>query len=98
MTKIQAMYKWSGGTDYCHTCHECKNCVRLQKGKRTVYKCLSYGNTDSEATDWKASYIACKAYGLTPPDVPVIEVATKKRAPDPNITGQMSIFDFIGEV
>lgn len=94
MRKISAMYQWSGGTDYRHTCYECKNCKKIKKGSRTVYKCLSYGDTSSVATDWKASYIACKAFNQTPPEIPVIKLgATKTQEPElPD--GQLSLFDF----
>ena len=97
MTKIHAMYKWSGGTDYRYTCYECKNCQRFKKGNRTVYKCLIYGNTDSSASDWKASYIACKAFDQEPPERPVIELGTKKVHEPEFPEGQLSLFDLIGE-
>lgn len=30
MTKIESMYRWSGGTDYRHTCYECPNLKKDQ--------------------------------------------------------------------
>lgn len=93
MRKVSAMYKWSGGTDYRNTCYECKNCRKIRKGSRTVYKCLSYGNTDSSATDWKPSYIACRAFNQVPPIIPVFEHGTGKAEEFPE--GQMSLFDFM---
>lgn len=93
MRKISAMYQWSGGTDYRNTCYECKNCRKIKKGSRTVYKCLSYGNTDSSATDWKQSYIACRAFNQDPPKIPVFEIGTGKVEDLPE--GQMSLFDFM---
>lgn len=95
MRKISAMYQWSGGTDYRHTCYECKNCIKVKIGSRYVYKCLIYGNTGSSASDWKASFIACKAFGQDHPERPVIELGTKKQEqkfPE----GQISLFDLPG--
>lgn len=92
MNKISAMYKYSGGTDYRHTCSECKNCVKVGKGNRSVYKCLVYGNTNSAASDWKISYIACKHYNLPVPERTVIKLISRD-IPEDNIAGQMSIFD-----
>ncbi len=97
MTKITAMYKWSGGTDYRHLCYECKNCIKLRKGSRTFYKCLVYGNTDSTATDWKQSYIACKKYNCQVPKVPVFHTGqTGKKEQELEIEGQMSFADYPG--
>lgn len=92
MRKISAMYQWSGGTDYRHTCYECRNCIKVDK-KRSIYKCRSYGITGSSATDWRASYIACKAFNQDPPEVPIFEIkmAAVKELPE----GQMSLFDFM---
>ncbi len=97
MTKITAMYKWSGGTDYRHLCYECKNCKKFRKGSRTFYKCLAYGNTDSTATDWKQSYIACKKYNCQVPEVPVFHTEqTSNKEQEPEIEGQMSFADYPG--
>ena len=94
MRKISAMYQYFGGTDYRHTCGECNNCIRVTKGKRSVYKCLAYGNTASNATDWKKSYVACRAFDRDPPKIPVFMAGTE-RLEKPQLEGQMSIFDFV---
>lgn len=72
MRKISAMYQWSGGTDPKHSCGECKNCAFIQRGKREVRKCLSYGSTDDPYTDWNPAYIACKAFDKKPPKKPIL--------------------------
>lgn len=43
--------------------------------------------------DWRASYIACKAFNQDPPKVPIFEikVAAVMELPE----GQMSLFDFM---
>lgn len=94
MRTISAMYQYSGGTDYCHTCCECDNCIKVKKGSRQVYKCLAYGNTDSAASDWKASYIACKHFNKPCPPLPVMKTARRQQASG-EIEGQLSLFDLL---
>ncbi len=94
MTKMQVMYKWSGGTNRCHTCRECKNLVRVENGKRKVYKCLVYGNTANSDTDWKESCIACKHFNKPVPKLPLIITGGKKvRDCGDAFPGQLSLFD-----
>lgn len=94
MTKMQAMYKWSGGTCWQHICRECKNLIRVEAGKRKVYKCLVYGNTASSATDWKESCIACKYFNKPVPELPLIKTGGKKIQNCGKFPGQLSLFDF----
>lgn len=99
MRKISAMYEWSGGTDYRHLCKECMNCIPVVINKRSVYKCISYGNTEYPATDWNPAYIACKTFGKSPPRVPVYRLKPKTQEgsrQENQIEGQMTIEDFIG--
>lgn len=97
MRKISAMYEWSGGTDYRHTCYECNNCSKIKKGSRSVFKCRVYGNTDSDASDWKASYIACRHFDKPVPAVPVIRI-TKREQDAQEIEGQLNIEECFPEV
>ena len=85
MRKISAMYQWSGGTDYRHVCHECDNCIKIQQGKREVCKCRSYGVTDNCDTNWKDSYIACKAFGKEPPEVPIFFAGVYSKEPSMHV-------------
>ena len=60
--KIEAMYERYG---HCPgaKCRSCINLIRYAH-RGTVYsKCTAYGNTRSEATDWKLSNEACGRYG-----------------------------------
>ena len=94
MRKISAMYRLSGGTDPTHQCVECCNCKRFQRGSRKVYKCMLYGNTDSEASDWNAMSTACKLFNVQRHPLP--EAAKMvMQGDDGTMAGQMSIFDFI---
>ena len=94
MRKISAMYQFSGGADPTHQCVECCNCERFQRGSRRVYKCMLYGNTNSEASDWNAMSTACKLFNMQHRPLPE---AAREIPPDEDgaIAGQMSIFDFI---
>lgn len=94
MRKISAMYECSGGTDYRHTCYECRNLRRIKKGNREVYKCQAYGNTDSAASDWKASYIACRHFNKPCPQLSIIKMAHREQASEA-MEGQISLFDFL---
>lgn len=98
MTRNQAMYKWSGGTCWQHICRECKNLIRVEAGKRKIYKCLVYGNTASVATDWKASYMACRHFNQPVPERPLIETGGQQQNSEEELPGQISIFDIDGIV
>lgn len=93
MRKISAMYEWSGGTDYRHTCYECKNCIRQQAGKRISYICSIYQKLFDNTEKWKEYNIACKFFGKTY-DGPMLQQKPKRQQEPEQIDGQMSIFDF----
>lgn len=71
--KIEAMHKLYGfGAD------RCENCPHLVKHVwgRIYYKCSLYGDSASEATDWRLSWPACGLIDHDPePDnwIPVIK-------------------------
>ena len=94
MRKISEMYRWSGGTDYRHTCYECGNCIRQAAGKREIYKCKAYGITDGSETDWNEANIACKHYGKPVPKPPVFFQGREVKRKD-QIEGQMNIMEFL---
>lgn len=96
MRKISAMYEWSGGADFRHTCGECKNCMKSSKGPRPVYKCLAYGYTNSGASDWKISFTACRHFNKPCPPLPAPKMERNKQ--EEVIEGQMNIFDFLEEM
>lgn len=98
MRKISAMYEWSGGMDYRHICGECKNCIRVQIGKRTSWKCLSYGYGMDSSADWNANSMACRAFDRSPPKIPVSQSGFEcgnEMTGSEIIQGQMTIFDFL---
>jgi hypothetical protein len=61
--KIDAMHQEYGIDKQGRMCKGCVNYSSYIWRSRTVRKCLAYGDTRSESTDWKASYIGCGLYG-----------------------------------
>lgn len=55
--KIDLMHREFGKLEG-KTCKDCSNLYR-RKYDKTYIKCRVYGNSCSEATDWKVSYTAC---------------------------------------
>lgn len=54
--KIDAMHHYYGfGVGFCK---DCPHFVE-KEWERKFYKCLVYGDTNSEATDWRKNYVAC---------------------------------------
>lgn len=94
MRRISAMYAWSGGMSPGHTCGECQNCRRFQEGRRAVYKCMAYGNTNSTASDWRVSYMACKYFDKPCPPLPERVAKTDVRKTD-SIPGQLTIWEMM---
>lgn len=62
MKKIDLMYKLFGKKEGLR-CSDCKAFYRKRYHDILYRKCKNYGDTQSESTDWKASYTAC---GLAP--------------------------------
>lgn len=92
--KIDAMhaeYGYGGG--------KCSDCIHFhrveQRSGRTHFKCSLYGFSASEATDWRAGYLACGMVNRPAPEryTPLIDVL--KRAPSRQdaepLEGQMKI-------
>lgn len=76
--------------------HKCKECSRLicvpgLNGKR-FYKCLNYGQSNAESTDWRLSYTAC---GLLNKEIEKTAVNLRVTEPKQQITGQTSFLEKI---
>ena len=62
--KHDAMYA-EYGKDYAHTCKQCTNCVYYTRDRdKRYYKCLRYGDSASEATDWAIGKTACGMFDV----------------------------------
>ena len=69
--KIEAMYAAYGKSP--HLCKECNHFIRKEYG-RVYFKCRAYGCSKSEATDWRANYMACGLFGKPLRDfVPMVD-------------------------
>jgi len=95
--KIEAMYKLFGRYTgkQSKQCKDCCNFIRKEYN-RTYFKCLVYGDTDSEATDWRASYEACGMFN-NKNYIGYKIINLLKRGPRPKdntpIDGQLTLFE-----
>jgi len=67
MRKIKAMHNEYGELfNSCMRLYYCGNCCNLIKRKQNKvwYKCIAYGDSKSESTDWAKSYEACRLYNV----------------------------------
>ena len=76
--KHDLMYQYFG-KDYNHFCSECRNLIRVNTGNRTCYKCTVYGNTGSEASDWKRGQTACGQFNKDWKMPPLIKCSAPKK-------------------
>ena len=58
--KISRMYRYFGESQSGNKCKDCSNLIKVERGNHRVSKCLVYGDTFSEASDWKQSHKAWK--------------------------------------
>ena len=96
LRKIDAMHALYGML----TDHTCKDCPLLRGDDyhgRRYYKCKAYGDSNSEATDWRLYWNACGLFvmGLPQGHVPVIERLKHgaRGCDDRPIPGQLTMFE-----
>lgn len=88
--KIDAMREVYGRSE--DICANCMHLRRVRPTERAYFKCAAYGDSNCEATDWRAGWMGCGLHNrpLPPLYVPLIEVL--KHAPrkqqDAPINGQ----------
>lgn len=71
--KIDAMWQRFGGGPADKQCRDCRNCVRNTPTDRHYWKCLMYGDTNSEATDWRLKWPACGCFDRDSGETPVLD-------------------------
>ena len=77
---------------------KCADCQHLcgYRQSRIWYKCLAYGNSSSEATDWANGWTACGLYNQPIPQNqrPIIDIlkSSSKKREQTKIHGQVSLF------
>ena len=92
MKKIDLMHKLFGEVPD----RKCKDCQHLvpHTANRKYYKCEFYGETSSEASDWRLKYTACGLIDKNEVDMnPVISIWRLYNRPEnQQIEGQVSLF------
>lgn len=100
--KIEAMHRFYGTDPNRGICGDCQHLRRCEAGNHVVYKCVLYGDTASEATDWRVKWQACTLIDHDPNEdwVPVIE--RLKHEPrryshriNGELPGQMEVDEFL---
>ena len=91
--KISRMYKRFGKFGSGLKCKDCSNLIRVERGNHRVSKCLVYGDTFSEASDWKQSHMACGMINHEYDGKPIIEICEPRHKADEQIEGQMVLFE-----
>lgn len=95
--KITAMHR-EYGKDCAHKCADCPNLfVYIANKTKTCYKCMAYGVSSSEASDWAKSWTACGMYGhpARKGDTPLFERLkhAKRKADVEPLDGQISMWE-----
>lgn len=83
--KIDLMHELFGSG---HPSDKCGTCMHLMRytANRSYFKCECYGETSSDASDWRKKYPSCGLYNVPYDGIPIIEY--KKHMPkqkDPEI-------------
>ena len=92
LRKIEAMYEVYG-----HGTGKCANCPHFKETflDKAYFKCTVYGESHSEATDWRKKWEACGLIDQPFPfqDERIVKLREGKPKYDEPLEGQISIFD-----
>ena len=93
MTKLDAMYAYFG-KEHVHRCKDCQNLLTGEYRGRRYSKCLRYGVSHSQATDWAQGWKACGAFNrpLNEGEYTVMRRMERKKSSEEEIQGQVSLF------
>lgn len=92
--KIDLMHQIYGfGSGFCGLCPHFSEKV----WSRAYHKCKVYGDSNSEATDWRKSWIACGLIDKPFPegDRRVVEMVSARRKEEEQIPGQISMEELL---
>lgn len=90
LRKIDAMHQMFGfGNGLCKDCSHFQTHLACS---RKVFKCDVYGETASEASDWRKSYKACGLFNKPWDGFDIIEILkhSKRAVPKPQMDGQIT--------
>lgn len=99
--KIEAMYSMFG-VFAGKTCKDCPHLIEHSRG-RVYYKCRIYGDSASEATDWRLKWTACGALTkwqmatATPiyKRLQYVRISTPENPPIPVCEGQITMEEML---
>lgn len=74
-------------------CGECSNLISGRYRTRYLSKCVVYGATHSEASDWKKRNVACGMFNTEWKGRPIIRCLFPDGEKIPEMDGQESLFD-----
>ena len=94
--KIEAMHEAYGTSP--NLCKYCEHFwVHIMPSGRRYFKCHAYGESRSEATEWRANWTACGLFNrpLPPLFVPMIEELkhAERKKPEEPLQGQIGLED-----
>lgn len=92
--KLPAMHDAYGISHIQHKCRECCNFRMYEYRCKHYFKCVAYGESSSEATDWRANYLACGLFNIPVGNrVPLLEQIKHqcRKVPSIPIDGQIMI-------
>lgn len=72
--KAERIYKLFGRLEG-YKCKDCSNFCRITYRDKTYRKCLVYGNTNSDASDWTGKTTACGLFNKDYSGNSVMEIA-----------------------
>ena len=89
--KIDRMHEMFGSVPEKH-CKDCDHLIR-HRYNRVFYKCECYGETSSEASDWRLKWTACGLFNKEYNSTPIIKLSFRPPKEVIQCEGQVSLFD-----
>ena len=90
LRKIEAMHSMFGVLPDMR-CEDCANLIQGEYHDRHYRKCLIYGASHSEATDWRKKYVACGMYNRDWMGTPIVKTARQAAAATEPCEGQITM-------
>ena len=93
LRKIDAMHAYYGKKPG-RRCGDCAHIAKNEYGQ-TYYKCLAYGDSKSEATDWALKWTACGLWNreLSAGHVPLVRRLKPELKQSAPVEGQMNMLE-----
>lgn len=100
LRKIDLMHKLFGEL-YGRRCKDCQHLIS-HTANRKYYKCECYGDTASEASDWRLKWMACGLIDIPiysgSPIVKQVRLLNWKPKENVQVEGQLVLDEFVGLV